>query len=156
IAFTATATARLQSDLGKNSEMSDATRFPWSFNRSNLYYELRPPNTARKAVAQRLPNNAGRPGIRYCLRRTHGVQLADVLTSHGPKALPYHAVLDAKTRADTHDKFLIEDVEVSAATIAFGMGIDKPDVRYVIHHDIPKSMEGYYQETGRAGRDGGE
>jgi len=156
IALTATATPKVQFDIRKNLQMVDATLFKSSFNRSNLYYEVRPKKNVIKEIVRFIKNNSGKTGIIYCLSRKKVEEIAEVLTINGIKALPYHAGLDAKTRSDTQDKFLMEDVEVIVATIAFGMGIDKPDVRYVIHHDIPKSMEGYYQETGRAGRDGGE
>ncbi|MBE8712286.1 DNA helicase RecQ [Sphingobacterium hungaricum] len=156
IALTATATPKVQFDIRKNLQMTDATLFKSSFNRSNLYYEVRPKKNVIKEIVRFIKNNSGKTGIVYCLSRKKVEEIAEVLTINGIKALPYHAGLDAKTRSDTQDKFLMEDVEVIVATIAFGMGIDKPDVRYVIHHDIPKSMEGYYQETGRAGRDGGE
>lgn len=156
IALTATATPKVQSDIRKNLQMNDATLFKSSFNRPNLYYEVRPKRNVVKEIVRFIKNNAGKSGIIYCLSRKKVEEIAEVLNINGIKARPYHAGLDAKTRAETQDKFLMEDVEVIVATIAFGMGIDKPDVRYVIHHDIPKSMEGYYQETGRAGRDGGE
>ena len=156
IALTATATPKVQSDIRKNLQMNDATLFKSSFNRPNLYYEVRPKRNVVKEIVRFIKNNTGKSGIIYCLSRKKVEEIAEVLSINGIRALPYHAGLDAKTRADTQDKFLMEDVEVIVATIAFGMGIDKPDVRYVIHHDIPKSMEGYYQETGRAGRDGGE
>jgi len=156
IALTATATPKVQSDIRKNLQMNDAMLFKSSFNRPNLYYEVRPKRNVVKEIVRFIKNNTGKSGIIYCLSRKKVEEIAEVLNINGIKARPYHAGLDAKTRAETQDKFLMEDVEVIVATIAFGMGIDKPDVRYVIHHDIPKSMEGYYQETGRAGRDGGE
>lgn len=156
IALTATATPKVQSDIRKNLQMNEATLFKSSFNRANLFYEVRPKRNVVKEIVRFIKNNSGKSGIIYCLSRKKVEEIAEVLSINGIRALPYHAGLDAKTRADTQDKFLMEDVEVIVATIAFGMGIDKPDVRYVIHHDIPKSMEGYYQETGRAGRDGGE
>jgi len=156
IALTATATPKVQQDIIKNLQMSDATLFKSSFNRPNLFYEIRPKRDVIKEIIRYIKQNTGKSGIIYCLSRKKVEEVAETLSLNGIKALPYHAGLEPKVRADTQDKFLMEDVEVIVATIAFGMGIDKPDVRFVIHHDIPKSMEGYYQETGRAGRDGGE
>jgi ATP-dependent DNA helicase RecQ len=156
IALTATATPKVQQDIQKNLQMNNATVFKSSFNRGNLFYEVRAKRNVIKEIVKFVKQNQGKSGIIYCLSRKKVEEVAQVLTLNGVKALPYHAGLDPKVRADTQDKFLMEDVDVIVATIAFGMGIDKPDVRYVIHHDVPKSMEGYYQETGRAGRDGGE
>jgi ATP-dependent DNA helicase RecQ len=156
IALTATATPKVQQDIQKNLQMNNATVYKSSFNRANLFYEVRAKRNVIKEIVKYVKHNQGKSGIIYCLSRKKVEEVAEALSLNGVKALPYHAGLDPKVRADTQDKFLMEDVDVIVATIAFGMGIDKPDVRYVIHHDVPKSMEGYYQETGRAGRDGGE
>ncbi len=156
IALTATATPKVQLDIQKNLGMMDATLFKASFNRSNLYYEVRPKVDAIKEIIKFVKQNMGKSGIVYCLSRKKVEEVASTLSVNGIRALPYHAGLEAPVRAATQDKFLMEEIEVIVATIAFGMGIDKPDVRFVIHHDIPKSLEGYYQETGRGGRDGRE
>ena len=156
IALTATATPKVQHDIQKNLGILDAKVFKASFNRPNLYYEIRPKLNASKEIIKFIKNNTGKSGIIYCLSRKKVEELAQTLVVNGIKALPYHAGMDSATRSNNQDMFLLEEVDVIVATIAFGMGIDKPDVRFVIHFDIPKSLEGYYQETGRSGRDGGE
>ena len=157
MALTATATPKVQADIQKNLGMSDSAVFKSSFNRANLYYEIRQKgDSTLRDIIKYIKGVPGKSGIIYCLSRKRVEEIAEALTINGIKALPYHAGLDPATRRSNQDSFLMEECDIIVATIAFGMGIDKPDVRFVIHYDMPKSLEGYYQETGRAGRDDGE
>ncbi|HOF20488.1 MAG TPA: ATP-dependent DNA helicase RecQ, partial [Bacteroidales bacterium] len=150
IALTATATPKVQHDIQKNLGILEADVFKSSFNRPNLYYEVKSKQNVTREIIKYIKNNPGKSGIIYCLSRKKVEEMAEILKVNGIKALPYHAGMDSATRTRNQDKFLMEEIDVIVATIAFGMGIDKPDVRFVIHYDIPKSLEGYYQETGRA------